>query len=372
MEYRTLGRTGLEVSAIGLGTEYLLDQPRETMDSVLRAAVEAGVNYVDLLYNGPRFWNDFGPVIQQYRDKVVLAAHWGEGEVKGQHSNVRSQETCKQFFDDTLGLVGNDYVEIGMLMMVDTEELWDTWAQVSLQQLARYKERAQIGTIGMSSHKPAVALKAVRSGQIDVLMYPVHLASHAVEGNDELYQACADGGVGLVAMKPYAGGTFFLADGSVFVHWVCAGGGSLQVDKIGTIHPAQCLDYALSLPVSTVVPGVKNVEELEAALHYWEATEEEKDYSTVIASVHRYPPGQCVYCNHCLPCPPSIDIGQTIRLVDIAGDGITDELSARYDALKVKASECVECGVCLERCPYEVNVIAKMQMAVELFEPGVS
>jgi predicted aldo/keto reductase-like oxidoreductase len=368
MEYRQLGKTGLEVSAIGLGTEYLLDQPREIMDSVLNAAVKTGVNYIDLLYNGPRFWNDFGPMIRKYRAKVILAAHWGSGEVQGQHSNVRDQETCRRFFDRTLALVGNDYAELGLLMMVDDEALWDTWGQASLEHLARYQTQGRIGAIGMSSHKSTVALKAVRSGQLDVLMYPVNLASHTIAGNDELYQACADKGVGLVAMKPYAGGAFFLAEGSVFVNWVRAGGQGLQVEKAGPIRPTQCLAYVLSQPVSTVVPGVKSVDELQAALHFWEATEEEKDYSTVIASIHHYPPGQCVYCNHCLPCPSSIDIGQLIRLVDAAREEVTDELRAEYATLEIKASDCIECEECMERCPYEVDVIAKMQQAVELFE----
>ena len=334
-------------------------------------AVEAGVNYVDLLYNGASFWNDFGSVIRRHRDKIVLAAHWGCGEDKGQLANVRDQQVCKRFFEDTLARVGNDYVEIGLLMMVDDRDLWNTWGQESLERLARYRERGQIGAIGMSSHKSAVAIEAVRSGQIDVLMFPVNLASHTIEGNSDVYQACADNGVGLVAMKPYAGGKFFLADGSVFMHWIYAGGQSLQVEKIGAIRPAQCLDYVLSLPVSTVVAGDKSVEEMQAALHYWEASAEEKDHSEVIANIHHYPPGHCIYCNHCLPCPSAIDIGQAIRLIDMAQDGITDALLAEYAVLEVKASECTECRACLERCPCEVDVVAKMRTAVDLFEAGV-
>ena len=52
MEYRKLGRTGLNVSAIGLGTEHL-EKSRETMEEVLRTAVDAGVNYIDVLYSNP-------------------------------------------------------------------------------------------------------------------------------------------------------------------------------------------------------------------------------------------------------------------------------------------------------------------------------
>jgi predicted aldo/keto reductase-like oxidoreductase len=342
------------------------------MEAVLHAAVEAGVNYVDLLYNGSRFWDDFGPAIRGYRDKVVVAAHWGSGQENDQPANVRDLADCARFFDDTLSRLGNGYADVGMLMMIDTEELWDTWGVASLEQLARYKAQGHIGAIGMSGHKADVALKAVESGQIDVLMYPVNMAAHAVEGNDALYQACARQGVGLVGMKPYAGGGFFLPGESVLLHWYRAGGECLEVEKVGTITPAQCLHYVLDLPVATVVPGVKNVEELAAALHYWEASEAERDYRSLIAHVHHRPIGQCVYCNHCLPCPQSIDIGQTIRLVDVAAGGVTDGLLSEYAALAVKASACVECNACLWRCPFEVYIVGKMREAVELFEGDVA
>ena len=57
-----------------------------------------------------------------------------------------------------------------------------------------------------------------------------------------------------------------------------------------------------------------------------------------------------------------------IGLVDRTRGGITDELMAKYSNFQVKASECTECGVCMERCLFEVDVIARMQEAVEIFE----
>lgn len=78
MEKRKLGRTGLDVGIIGLGTEHL-ERKRETLDTVLRLAVEAGVNYVDLLYVETDYWDEFGSTYRSYRDKLVLAAHWASG-----------------------------------------------------------------------------------------------------------------------------------------------------------------------------------------------------------------------------------------------------------------------------------------------------
>jgi predicted aldo/keto reductase-like oxidoreductase len=354
MEYRKLGRTGLDVSAIGLGTEHL-EQSRKTMEEVLGTAVDAGVNYIDLLWvDAARygydtdFWDEFGPVLKHYRDKFILTPRWGEP--------VRyDMDFCQRCFDDLLLRLGTDHAEVAMLMMFDSEKKWDGWIQESVEHLNRYKEQGRVGYIGGSAHDASIAMKAVNSGLLDVLMFPVNIFGYNDKKNSALYQtlyqACVDHGVGFVAMKPYAGGTLFVADG-----------------KPSGITPVQCLSYVLSLPVSTTVPGPKNAEELRATLHYLEATNEEKNYLSAIESIPTVWRGLCIRCGHCQPCPQGIDIRWMIRLVDRTRGGITDELMAGYSNFQVKASECTECGECMERCPFEVDVIAKMQRAVEIFE----
>jgi predicted aldo/keto reductase-like oxidoreductase len=176
---------------------------------------------------------------------------------------------------------------------------------------------------------------------------------HSNEENSALYQACVEQNVGLVAMKPYGGSTLFFVNG-----------------KPSGITPAQCLAYVFSLPVSTAVPGPKNVEEFQATLHYLEATVAEKDYRPIVANLGEYLAGQCVYCHHCLPCPQGIEVGGVIWYVDHLRDDNAEGLRAGYFGFPVKASACTECGICMERCPFEVDVVAKMRRAVEIFEAG--
>jgi predicted aldo/keto reductase-like oxidoreductase len=343
VEYRKLGRTGLEVGAIGLGTEHLERSP-EVWDNVLHTIVEAGANYVDLLYIEPDYWAEFGPVLRPYRDKLVLAAHWGGGD----HTSVDRSQHC---FDNILSYLGNDYVEIAMMTMVDTEERWAGWAQESLARLQHYKEQGRIGYVGMSGHEESVAIKAVESGSIDVLMFPVNLVGHDDEKNRAVRQACVDQDVGLVAMKPYHGGTLLSVNG-----------------RPSGISPAQCLAYVFSQQVAIAVPGPRNVEELWATLHYLEASDEEIDYGPVATGLHQYLAGQCVYCHHCLPCPLGIEVGWIIFMVDYARHGVTDDLTNWYASHEVKASACIECGDCLARCPFDVDIMAKLEKAVSIFE----
>ncbi|NIV40484.1 MAG: hypothetical protein GWN58_67115, partial [Anaerolineae bacterium] len=94
---------------IGLGTEHL-EQTVETYHAVLRAAVEAGTSYVDLLYVEPEYWEEFGSLYRKYRDHLVLAAHWASGP-------RYDLEYCQSTFDNILSNVGN--VEVAMMTMID-------------------------------------------------------------------------------------------------------------------------------------------------------------------------------------------------------------------------------------------------------------
>jgi predicted aldo/keto reductase-like oxidoreductase len=346
VEQRRLGRTGLKVGAIGLGTEHLVHS-RENMAEVVRVAVEAGVNFVDVLYEdveiSASFWDCLAPAVAPYRDKLAVVAHWGP-------SYAGDVEKGRRRFEEVLERLGGS-AEVGMVAVIDEEEQWQGWGRESVEVMSRYREEGKIGHIGFSGHRAATALKAVDSGLIDVLMFPINMLKHDDEEMPGLYDACQRQNVGLVAMKPYSGSTLLQVHG-----------------KPTPITPVQCLAYVLSQPVATVVPGVKTAEELRATLHYLEATQEEKQYGTAIANLPVYLEGICTYCRHCLPCPEEIEIPDLMLALDFSQAGVTDQLRSWYDGFEVKASACTECGVCMERCPFKVDVIAKMKQVVEVFE----
>ncbi len=344
MEYRTLGRTGLEVGAIGLGTEHI-EPLAETQDAILRMAVGVGVNYVDLLYIEPEYWEAFGSILRPYRQDLVVAAHWGGGVEYG-------VDYCRRTFENVLRQVGNDYVEVAMITMVDDgERLGAPWREATLTHLRRLQEQGHVGYIGGSAHIPQAALRAVKEGWLDVLMFPINMVGHGNEAEHALHRACAEQSVGLVAMKPYHGGALFRANGS-----------------LTGITPAQCLSYTLSLPVSTTVPGPRTVAEWASTLSYLEATEAERAHGPIVADLAEIMAGQCLYCHHCLPCPEGLEIGWLLWLVDYAHGGVTAELQQEYDGYAHGASECVQCGVCLERCPFGVDILGKLEEAVRMFE----
>jgi predicted aldo/keto reductase-like oxidoreductase len=354
METRILGRTSMEVGVIGLGTEHLI-MTHETVDAVLNLAVAAGVNYIDLVYNDPldahaEYWAAIGPTLRRHRKRLVLCLHWG-------FVYHEPLQRCQRCFDQALDRLGNGRAEIAMLTMVDTESLWQNWALPGIERLDRYRRDGRVGFIGLSNHNVDVARMAIESGLIDVLMFPVNLYQHYGDAERAaLLETCAERRIGVVAMKPYYGGVLLQREGA----------------PTG-ITPAHCLHYVLSQPVATTVPGPRDADQMRQALGYLTASAEEKRATPLHDELKVWLRGQCVQCQHCLPCPQDIPIPSVIYRLDyVEYYGLTpfhQEFNRQgYLSLPVKASDCIECEVCLERCPFEVDIIGKMRRAVEVFE----
>jgi predicted aldo/keto reductase-like oxidoreductase len=381
VQYRKLGRTGLDVGVVGLGSEFLWHEPLEVVQSVVDLAVENGVNYIDLWMPSPEVRDNFGDVLQGRREKVLLAGHLGSTLKDNQYFKTRDRAMGEKYLQDFYTRLKTDYIDILMLHFIDEQDEYDCvfgngWI---LEYALKLKREGRVRYIGMSSHKVPVSLQAVNNGYVDVLMFPVNPAFDALPGDTqlealwqkesynqldekgykpainrkELYSACVKQNVGIVAMKPYAGG------------WLLNG----FTERSLKMTPAQCLNYSLSQPgVSTVVPGCKNIKEMQDALTYLSASDEEKDYSSAISESQVGLAGSCMYCNHCLPCPSRINIAEMTRLADSAAYGVSDEMKGKYDAIAHKASACIQCGACMKRCPFGVDVISNMERAVALFE----
>ena len=372
MEYRKLGKTGLDVSAISVGTEHLLRQPPATVLSVLRESVDHGVNYFDVVFSFPDYLDNLGRALEGHRDRVLLTGHLGSTVKDDQYCRSRSPRASEPFFRDVLARLHTDHVDILYLHNFNSPRDWDTVIRPKgmLEVALRLRAEGHARFIGISGHYVEVIERAVESGHVDVVMFPVSLLGHAVPGRSELLDLCVRQGLGLVAMKPYGGGRLLTARGTQRVPGYSTGGGDGYKARFPSgITAAQCLSYTLAqVGVSTALVGVRSAAELATALSTLDATEQERDFSGLLTAFGRYVEGECVYCNHCLPCPVAIDIAEVNRLLDAAQLGLTPELRAAYEALTARASACTECGACVQRCPFGVAVVARIQAAAAVYE----
>lgn len=174
----------------------------------------------------------------------------------------------------------------------------------------------------------------------------------SVSERAELFRRCESMGVGITVMKPFHGGKLLDAKTSPF--------------KVAMTR-YQCLKYVLDRPgVLVALPGIRNMEDLNDLIGFADAPESEKDYSVIGQFTPAAAQGNCVYCNHCQPCPAGIDVGLVNKYYDLALAG--DAMAANhYHKLSVNASACVGCGHCDGRCPFRTAQSARMKEIAAYF-----
>lgn len=380
LEYRELGRTGLKVSEIGMGCEGFVGKSYEQVKEMVDVMEAAGVNCIDLYTSNPQVRTDLGRAMEGRREKFILQAHLCSVWKNGQYQRTRVLCEVKEGFQEQLRLLNTDHVEIGMIHYVDSMADWEGVRTGGVLAYAQeLRDKGVIGSIGLSSHNPEVALAAVNSGLIQMLMFSVNPcydlqpADEDVERlwneknyekplvnmdpqRQELYETCQRLGVGITVMKAFGGGDLLSETLS-------------PAGKALTLY--QCLHYALTRPgVASVMSGARNVEELKTSIAYEQATDEERDYAAAFAALPKISwVGHCMYCGHCAPCPVGIDVASVTKFLNLtkAQGMVPETVREHYAVLPHHAGECVACGACEKRCPFQVPVVENMRQAAEVF-----
>lgn len=381
MRKRLLGKTGIYVSEIGFGGEWLERHPEEESIALMQYANAKGINIIDCWMPDPKSRDIIGKAMLGNRENWYVQGHLGSTWQNGQYVRTRDMQFVKPAFEDLLARLQTDYVDFGMIHFVDTVEDWE-YLQTSdfLAYVKELKEKGVIRHIGMSSHNPETAKLAVKSGLIEMLLFSVNpafdmlpagqdldellsegyryedgLAGINVE-RSELYKLCEEYGVGITVMKGFAGGRLFDEKRSPF-------GVSLT--------PMQCIHYALTRPgVASILCGYDTKEQVDEAIRYETAADAEKDYASVLANapLHSYK-GECTYCGHCKPCAAQLDIAMINKYYDLAAmqPEVPATVRSHYELLEHHASECIGCQECESRCPFGVPIAERMRKAAELF-----
>ena len=379
MNFRRLGKTGLMVSEIGLGAEWLERHSYEECQAIIDRAEEKGINILDCWMSEPNVRSNIGKAIAGKRERWYIQGHIGSTWQNGQYTRTRDVAQCRIAFEDLLSRLQTDYIDLGMIHYIDQESDWDKAMNGPyLDYVMELKAQGKIRHIGISTHNPVIAKKAVETGFIEMMLFSVNPAFDLMPPTDnidnyfgdyddesmagidpvrvEMYKLCEQNDVGITCMKPYAGGRLFDEKRSPF-------GVALT--------PVQCIHYCLTRPaVAAVMCGYDTPEHVDAAAAYETAADAEKDYASVLANApkHTYG-GECTYCGHCKPCPMDIDIAMVNKLYDLATmqKEVPASVREHYNNLEHHADECVSCLGCESRCPFGVKVASRMTKTAELF-----
>lgn len=380
MNYRVLGRTGIKVSEVGLGGEWFNGLLPEESTKIIDAAVEKGMNYIDIFMPQAPTRDNLGIALKGRRDKFIIQGHLCTVFEDDQYTRTRDIDKTKKSFEDLLKRLDTDFIDVGMIHYVDSDEDFDIVFNGPIIEYAKeLKEKGVIGYLGMSSHNPKVALRAVETGLIDVLMFSINPAYDMEksdtdimdlmdfkgmeqgnfvvdEARQKLYSVCETEGVAITVMKPLGAGTLLDSQRSPF--------------GIAMTVP-QCIQYALDRNgVKVVIVGCHSPEEVYEAARHQEVDDKDKNYSHIFSSENSISmTGRCMYCNHCQPCPAHIDIAAVTKFLDLARskEEVPETVMEHYLALDKNADDCLMCGKCEPNCPFGVKVRENMKAAREVF-----
>ena len=350
MQHRTLGKTGLKVSAIGFGGIPILRIPVEDAVRVLHHALDRGITFIDTHRTYGDSEEKIGRVLEERRSECLIATKVAR----------HAYEEAEEDLEASLKALRTDYIDLYQIKSLDNEERLDQAMTGSLELARKAQRDGVIGHIGFTSHSEEISLKALRTGAFETMMYPYNVVRREAEG--EIFKLVEEMNIGFICMKPVAGGALTVP--SEVARFVADGNGQGST-ALGAMKYVLASDR-----VSVAIPGLKSIEEVDEAVRAGEMidriTEEDKEHLYELAE--ELGANFCRNCGYCLPCSQEIKINDVFRFMGYYQRyGLKEWATSQYEDLDVKADVCVECEECLARCPYDVKIPEKLQEAVALF-----
>jgi predicted aldo/keto reductase-like oxidoreductase len=368
MQYTPLGNTGYRVSRLGFGSMRLpMVQigDKEYVDieqaiAVLHRAFELGVNYVDcgLMYCSEESEYVVGLALEQWprRDEIIVTT-------KATKFRMQKPGDLRRMLDHQLWKLRRSKVHFYMFHGIG----WDNWHEIDkstswIEDMARAKEEGLFEHCGFSFHdKPEAMLRLVDEGLFGLVTCQYNYLDRA---NEEAIQYASDKGLGVVVMGPVGGGRLAMMPSGV----------REQEASSDRTAAELALRFVLSHPgVDVALSGMGSIEMVE---QNWAAAEKgplnADETSSIKALMDRNKELArlyCTGCQYCMPCPNGVNIPRCFEIYNYDRVyGMTDYSRQQYVQLvssKNDASLCIECGVCLDRCPQHIEIPKQLQQVRE-------
>ncbi len=319
MKQITLGRTGITVPQNAFGALPIQRVDLPTAVGLLRRAYEGGMRFFDTARAYSDSEEKIGAAFAGMREKVYIATK----------TQAKNAEDFRKDLHTSLRMLNTDYIDLYQLHCVpkcfrpgDGSGLYEAMLEAKAQGLIRH--------IGITAHLIGVAEEIVASGLYETLQFPFSYISS--ERDIALVRACEAANMGFIAMKGLAGGLLTNADA--------------------------CMAFVSQFEALPIW-GVQRAEELEQWLSFFEKTPAmTDDLLAVIEADQKALAGNfCRGCGYCAPCTVGIVINQCARMSQMVRRAPSAAwLSPHWQAEMEKIDDCVDCGLCMTRCPYGLEI----------------
>jgi predicted aldo/keto reductase-like oxidoreductase len=329
MQYVRLGKTGLNVSPVSFGGIPIQRGTAEDTEAVVDKMEELGINYIDTARGYTVSEEYLGAALRGRRERFILATK----------SMVRDYTGMKKEVETSLEKLETEYIDLYQIHNIKTADFEKVFGDDgAYKALVEARQEGKIGHIGITAHSIDDLKRIIseHAHQIETIMFPYNLVE--VQGEEALKEAKAKD-IGTIAMKPLAGGN--LEDWRLALRFV-----------------------ALSGTCDISIPGMGDVEEVEknASVCGDLSPLTEEEWIEIRRLRDELGNQFCRRCGYCAPCTVGIDIPTNFVFANyLRKYGLADWARDRYASLKVNASACIECGVCEERCPYDLPIIEMLK-----------
>ena len=333
MEYRILGKTGLKVSRMGFGGIPIQKIDAEGTKKLMHKLMAEGVNYIDTARGYTVSEEYLGYALEGIRQNFVLATKSMARDAAGMAADIET----------SLKNLRTDYIDLYQVHNPGAKDLEQVMAPGgALEALKAAKAAGKIGHIGITLHSVDLFKETVNFDWVETIMFPYNVVETQGE---ELIRICGEKNIGFIAMKPLAGGA--IEDATLAMRFCCAN------PDMTVVIPGMAEEKEIAQNLAAVSDNAPLTQEELAAI---------ENLRNTLGTQF------CRRCNYCAPCSAGIPISAVFLMEGyFSRYDLKDWAVKRYMAMDKKASDCIDCGVCETRCPYNLPIRQMLKKAVEKF-----
>lgn len=330
MEYIELGTTGLKLSRLSMGGIPLQRVEPEEVKGIFQELLNQGINFIDTARGYTISERQIAIGLKEFgRDKFYLASK----------TMGRTAEALNKDFAKTLSELETDYLDLYQFHNVAKAEDFATVMGPggAYEAALKLKAEGKIGHIGITSHNKDLLDEMIDCGKFETIQFPYNCLER--QGEEQLKRA-VDKGIGTLCMKPLAGG-------------------ALKYPEL-----ALRFIYEQDEVIQVMIPGMDSVEQIKinAAVTQMDKALTEEDFALLDQEAKELGDHFCRRCGYCAPCTVGIDIPSNFLMEGYYSRyDLKDWAKARYQAMEHNAADCIECGACEGRCPYNLPIIKMLK-----------
>jgi predicted aldo/keto reductase-like oxidoreductase len=333
MQYTILGKTGLRVSRVGLGGIPVQRIDEQGTIALVDELIKQGVNFIDSARGYTVSEAYLGAALAGRRDKFILASK----------SMARNYQAMKRDIDISLDNFRTDHIELYQLHNLSVAEISAVMEEGgAASAILDAKAEGKVGHLGATAHSPEAFARLLEYPQIETIMFPYNLVENQ---GQEYLRLSRQKGIGFIAMKPLAGG---------------------NIDNARLAMRYLLLDADCDIIIPGMARAAEVAENTAVVADTSPLTAEEQ---AEIAQIReRLADNFCRRCGYCAPCSEGIDIAACFTMANYLDKyDLADWAKERYQNYQAHASDCISCGLCEQRCPYQLPIRQKLREIKDLF-----